>query len=322
MDFNSGLSISSEQELDTQSKSVTEFLTKHINKLITDRNSKPGEFLPNSSFKKRLLDYTTNTLTFIDFSLFVSEIMYSAIAGSDMSDAADLLFCNVKIEGSQTIVILKCNNKIGFTHQVIKDVDTLRNDIIHHYAILPNPSQRIDEYALINLESLSILFNDKKRFINGKDTYIIPDILLECNSSISQKNTLELVNQITRKVSESHGQSSVAAITKAKNFIVENAEISDYLDPIELGKDVFSSSVLMQEEYIKEVKDAGISETVKLDRAFALRKGKSHKIKTDTGIELTFPADYFQNKDYLEFINNPDGTISIQLKNIGTITSK
>lgn len=48
----------------------------------------------------------------------------------------------------------------------------------------------------------------------------------------------------------------------------------------------------------------------------------NHKNKTDIGIEITFPVDYFKYNDYLEFINNPDGTISIQIKNISKLINK
>ena len=49
---------------------------------------------------------------------------------------------------------------------------------------------------------------------------------------------------------------------------------------------------------------------------------RSHKIKTDTGIEIKIPTEYLENSRYVEFINNPDGTISIALKNIGKIVNR
>ena len=52
------------------------------------------------------------------------------------------------------------------------------------------------------------------------------------------------------------------------------------------------------------------------------KAGRSHKIKTDTGIEITFPSEYIENTDFIRFINNPDGTLSIELKNIGKIVNK
>ncbi|WP_371364481.1 Nucleoid-associated protein YejK [Sporomusa rhizae] len=322
LDFHSGVTVFSEQELDIESNSVMAFLTKHIEKSYTAQNSKTGTFHPDSKFKSHVSEYLTGNVDFISFSVSVAEAMYTAIAQSDVLDSTDIVICDFAIDGTRGIAILKCSNKVGFIHQVVQENDKLKNDIVNHYAILPNPSQKLDEYAFIDAETLDIKFIEKKRSVNGLDAYLLADSILECSSLISPKETLDLVNSITLMVAENHGKSTVEAASKTKNYIMDNIEVSEYLDPVELGKEVFSSSPLMQEEFINEVKNAGIPETVKVEKSLAVKAGKSHKIKTDTGIELTFPVDYFESSEFIEFVNNPDGTISIQLKNIGSIINK
>lgn len=322
LDFSSGITVFSEQELDLKSSSVTTFLSKHVEKSFTDPNAKAGTFQPDSNFKQQLAAYIEGRADFTDFSVYIADLMYTAIAQSEEADSTDLIICDCEIDSNRVIALLKCNNRIGFIHQVTQQEEKIRNEIINHYAILPGLTQKLDEYALIEADSLAIRFIDKKRNSNGEDCYIFAERILQCSSLISAKETIKLVSAITRMVAENHGQSSVEAVSRTKNFIVENTEISEYLNPVELGKEVFRSSPLMQAEYIKEVKSAGIPETVKLDRTLALQKGKNHKIKTDTGIEITFPADYFQNKEFIEFINHADGTLSIALKNIGSIINK
>jgi hypothetical protein len=308
--------------MDNQSNSVQTFLIKHIEKVIKDPDTKAGKFHENSKFKNQLDQYVQGNLSLKNFSFYLAKLMYSEMSHSDTPDPADLITIDASVDDERFVFILKCNNKIGFTHQVSREEGKTKTDIIHHYAILPNVSQKLDEFVIVSIDSRNIRFNDKKRLVDGEETYIIPDKILECDYAISAKKAIELVNSITRKVSEDHGQSSVSAVTKAKNYIVENAEKSEYLDPVALGREVFRSSPVMQDEYTKELKSAGIPEAVKIDKAFAIRKGKNHKIKTDTGIEITFPVDYFENTDYIEFVNNPDGTISIELKNIGKLINK
>ena len=322
LDFKSGVTVFSQQELDRESNSVISFLTKHIEKSYTGQNAKSGTFYPNSKFKSQMSEYIAGTLDFISFSVYAAELMYTAIAQSDTLDSTDVLLCDFTIDDNRVIGLLKCTNRVGFIHQVVQENDQLKNDIINHYAILPSLSQKIEEYAFIDVDSLDIKFIEKKRSVNGIETYIIADHILECSSLISPKSTLELVNSIARTVAENHGESTVTAALKSKSYIVENTEVSEYLDPVELGKAVFPASPLMQQEYIQEVEKAGIPATVKIDKDLAIKAGKSHKIKTDTGIEITFPVDYFQNNEYIEFINNPDGTLSIALKKIGSIVNK
>lgn len=68
--------------------------------------------------------------------------------------------------------------------------------------------------------------------------------------------------------------------------------------------------------------ELNIPKEVTINRSLAIRAAKTQKIKTDTGIEISFPAEYFENQDYFKIINNPDGTLSIEIKNIGKIISK
>lgn len=322
LDFNSNITVLSEEELDIKNGSVDTFLTKHIEKSFNDPGLKSGAFLENSKFKKEMIDYIKNDLTFVDFSAYIANAVHAAIATADNLCSLDLIVCDFDVDDNRFIGILECVNHVGFTHYIEKENNKIKNDIINHYSILPNLSQKLEECAFINISSSDIKFLEKKRSINGEDTFIIPDVLLECSSGISPKDTIKLVKAIAHKVAENHGQSTVLAVSKTKNFIVENTEVSECLEPQKLGKEVFASSKVMQEEFVREVKNAGIADTVKIEKTYAVRTGKNHKIKTDTGIELSVPVDYFEDKNYIDFINNPDGTISIELKNIGKITNR
>ena len=322
LDFNSGVTVFSQSELDLKIGSVETFLAKHLEKSYCDQSCKTGSFYSSSAFRPKLAAYLESSLSFIDFSVYIAELMYAAIVKSDNPVSADLLVCDFSMENERSIGILKCNNRAGFTHHVVQDETGVRNEIINHYAIMPGISQKIDEFAFIETDSLNIKFVDKKRLIDGQEAFIIADSILQCSSKVSPKDTLSLVGSITRSVAENHGQNSILAVSKAKSYIADNTEVSDYLDPVALGKEVFSDYQPAQEEYLKEIHTAGIQHSVKVDKNFALRRGKSHKIVTDTGIEVTFPAEYFQNTDFIEFINNPDGTLSIELKNISKLTNK
>ena len=50
----------------------------------------------------------------------------------------------------------------AYTHQVVNDGTAVRNEIIRHYAILPNPVQKVNTFALVNAASGELRFADKK----------------------------------------------------------------------------------------------------------------------------------------------------------------
>ncbi len=322
LDFHSGLTVFSEHELDCGSSSVFTFLSKHLEKLQKAVNGKSGSFYDDSPLKARLTAYTAGETEFVAFSADLAERTYAALAQSEDPQPLDVLVVDFTTDDIRMLALLLCDNKVGFTHQVVQEDSRVRNEIINHYAILPQPSQKIDEYALIQLDSLAILFNEKKRLVNGQEAFALSDQVLSCDAALSVKETLAAVRSVAEEIAENHGKSTLETVAKVKSRLAETAEISETLDLAALGRELFPASPLLQQEYAAELKNCGLPETVTLDRDFAVKSSRSHKIKTDTGIEVTFPADYFQNTEFIEFINNPNGTISIQLKNIGKIINK
>ncbi len=322
LDFNSGVMVFSEKELGIQDDATHSYIQKHLDKAIGDPNAKTGFLEENSNLNIKMKEYLEGKIEFLTFSIYIAEQFNKSISQSDNLDSVDIIITEFDDKDQNYIGILVCANKSGYTHHVIREDGLVKNEIINHHAILPGLSQKLDSYAMINTSTKEIKFVDKKRYINGEDVYILPDIILECNYKISQSESIRLVNTITKKIAEQHNHNSVEAISKAKNYILENSELSNQIDAIDLGKEVFESSQVMQNEYIKEIENAGIPEKIKIDKSYVNRSEKKHKIKTDTGIEIVFPVDYVHNKDYLKFINNPDGTISIELRNIGKIINK
>jgi hypothetical protein len=67
----------------------------------------------------------------------------------------------------------------------------------------------------------------------------------------------------------------------------------------------------------------GIKESeVKVNFNYANKIKTKQKLITDEGIEINIPYEMISNIDKVEFITNPNGTISIVLKNIDSIIDK
>lgn len=322
LDFNSDICVFSQKELDFSNDLIKSFIEKHLKRLQNDATQRKGVFTQGSAFAYNLQQYFHDQESFIDFSTRVANVLYESILHSDKTDSVDFLVVDYEENDERYIAFLLMASRISYTHQVVNENGSVHNEIIRHYAILPNPSQKIDSYAIINMNTFSIGFTDKRRMIDGKDVFVIPDILLQCTSTISSQETIKTINKITENIAEEHGANSAVLLSKAKTYLLENAEISTTFSPIELGEEIFSGSEDMQNEFVEQVNNAQLPKSIKIEKSLAVRTGKNHKIKTDTGIEITFPAEYFENHDYIEFINNPDGTISIELKNIGKIINK
>lgn len=321
LDFQSDISVFSEEPVDFVEDSIYQFISKHIEKAMTDPSRKQGELISGSRFSSQLSQYASSEKSFVDFSKEIAGEIYEQIQRSDQVEPADLLMAEFEIDSVLYVGIFFLTYKAAYTHRVVTEEGKICNEIIEYKALLPGVSQKLESFAVVNVRSLRVDFVDKKRNMDGKDTYILPDAILQCTSDISAKDALKMVTTITAKVAEEFGDSSAVAVSKTKNYVYEKAEYASF-SPASLSKDIFGESTEMQQAFVREIEKAGLPEEIRIDKQYAVRTGKNHKIKTDTGIEITFPAEYFDNPQFLEFINNPNGTISIALKNIGKITNR
>ena len=68
---------------------------------------------------------------------------------------------------------------LSILHQVMQSDTIVYNTLIQHQAILPSTAQKVDSFAIIQKNSWYVRFIDKRRYIEGRDTYILPDVILQ-----------------------------------------------------------------------------------------------------------------------------------------------
>lgn len=324
LDANSGVSVFSDTELDISDASINNFITKHIEKIYEDPGLRSGEFAQNSGFKYHLTEYLNGETNLAQFSLFIAERLYDAIKSAEVTESCDIIVCDCIANDVPTLAVLKCDNKIGYTHQVTKDGGKISNALINHYAILPTTSQKISECAFINEEDFSIKYAGKKHKIEGESVDLISEILLECYFDISVRESINAVKKIAKKVTDENGGDSIETSAKMKEFIVKNIEENEfeYIEPKEIAKAVFDGRPVMRDEFMEKIEDAGVPEKVEVTSYVAKKMSANVKLVTDIGVELSFPAEYYRDGKYIDIINNEDGTISIQINNIGELINK
>ena len=321
LDFNSGMTVYSDEELTVQD-SIETFLLKHIEKSWGSQDAKPGSFYEDSHCAQLVKEYLSGEMSFVPFSKELTKKLEDAFVHAEEMASSDVIVADVRIDDRRQIVIFKSNSHIGYTHQVNQTEAGIKNEIINHYSIMPNLSQKMEEFAFIDTESKEISVTAKKYTIDGNSILVFPEILLECSLTPSPKEAIKNLSKTAAKVAEAYGQDKVATEAAVKSYVTENMQNTDELDLVEAGKEIFKENPSMQADFDNAIKEAGFTEPVKMDQEATIKKMCKHKLKTDTGIELTIPSEYFDNTEFMEFHNNEDGTLSIMLKHIGNIVNR
>jgi hypothetical protein len=221
------------------------------------------------------------------------------------------------------LALLKMNYKETYIHYASSDDFGNFNDIIKQKVTLPSESTKLSEAVLINLSDYSIQLVEKKYDINGVKTNYLSQLFLQCQSKLSQKAKLNIitkaVDQINQKYYEDDFDKQMETKAIIHNEYVEQGAIS--VDSI--SEKIFQDKAELKEEFTEKLEKYNLtSEEVKPQNKQTTKKFEKQYLTTDTGIEINIPMSQYNDNQSVEFINNPDGTISVLIKNINHITSK
>ncbi len=324
LDFESAVNVMSARELDLDTRAVRSFLTSHLRRARTSADNRRGSFAENSAFAGELKAFLFGDREFIDLSQQIAEFIAGELAKCEKQESTDVLVADFEDDDEvRWFAIMLMTSRMAFMHEVDREGGAVRNDIARHYAILPNPSQKVSSYAVVRASTMEVMYQDKKRKIAGEDTMLIPDGLLQCVTGVSGKEAIDTVTRIVEEVAEEHGANTAVALARAKEVVAERVEEDEEIAPWDLADEIFEDEPAMKERFEAEMREEKLPERVPVERANVERAAvRNHKIRTDTGIEITFPAEMLRNTEYVEFVNEPNGLISIELKNIGSIENR
>lgn len=323
-DAQSAVTVFSEAELEFNTRAVKSFVTKHLKRSRNAADNRPGSFTQESAFAAELKRYFFGERTFIDLSQQIAEFLCEQLSHAEKPSSADILVADFEDdEETRWFAILIMESRMAFMHEVANDAGTVAAKIARHHAILPAPTQKIASYALVRSRDLAVLYQDKPRAIMGADTQLIVDGLLQCTTGTSAKEVIDTVTRAVAEAAEEHGANAAVALAATKAAMVEQVEVDGELPPWDIVDEVFAEEPALQATVRQKLEEEHVPERVSVERAHAERPSvRSQKIRTDTGIEITFPVEMSKNSEYIAFKNEPNGLISIELKNIGAIESR
>ncbi|WP_432290258.1 nucleoid-associated protein [Olsenella uli] len=339
-DFETGSKYYSEAPLDLENRPTKSYVQRRLRKIVGNAESNHGEFAEDSGFAGELEHYLMGGAEFQGFSVQIAEWFWEELRRAEELEQVDLLVADfidtdaVPVdanstdaevdaafdgpEGKRFFAVVLLPRKQSFVHEIGGGA----NEILRMDTALPNPTAKIDTYVLVDCDSFAIDFHDKERSIGGETIQILPDKFLQCTAAASTQQVFTEVSEIVQDVAEEYGLTPAVEVGRAKAAVAQQADREEVVAPAEIGRVVFEDRPDVQQVFEERVREAKLPEEAPVRRGVANRLAKNHKIKTDTGIEITFPSDLADKPGYLDFSTGADGTISITIGNVAHIENK
>ena len=325
LDFESAVNVFSQCELDLEdNRACRQFVTTHLRRARQSGDNKRATFAEDSAFAGELKNYFFGEREFIDLSQQVAEFISNELARADKAQSTDVLVADFDDDDDvRWFAVMLLTSKQAFMHEVGTQDGNRVTNITRHYAILPNPSQKVQSYCVVRASTMEIGYVDKARKIAGEDRMLIPEGLLQCETGVSGKEAIDTVTRVVEEVAEEHGANTAVALAKVKAAVAEKVEDDEELPPWDIVDEVFEDEPVIKDSVRAALTEEKMPERVPVERKQVERAAvRNHKIRTDTGIEISFPAEMGSNSDYIEFVNEPNGLISIELKKISSIENR
>lgn len=320
LDSSMQLPVLSEQEHPVDGD-ISEFIGAHLTRVMKDENLKSGWFKGECSGVRKLCEAVAKSNDeFRDATSEASKMLFDIMQKNASIPSGDLVFCLFNHGDAQYLGILKFNYKHSYIHYVDNSESGRVNSIIRQQTALPNENQKIEECAIICLNDLSIKLIEQKYEINGENTFYFSELFLDCDTQISASQKVKIFNKATDKFTKKYFAEDMAKPAEVKKAVAQCIDRTESIDVEDVAQSLFRNNPVMKREYIEKIQEAGLDErTIPVNENIVKRSFRTQKIKTDSGIEINLPVEFFGDSDKIEFITNPDGTISIVLKNIGRI---
>lgn len=318
-----GMPVLSDTEIDFGSD-FADFLKEHIYKVSAGDDVRTCHFYEKESdVYQMLLEY--NDDKFIEMSKHLAESLYKIMNSNVDIPSADLAIVRFKDRDDEYLAILKINLRSNYTHRTAAVGDGNANEIVKFKAVFPSESQRLTEAAIIRLKDFQVRLVEKKYMVNDEKVNYFSYLFLKCNSAMSPKTKLNLVTKAIEKVQDDNldEYKVTEAKMRAKCIIQEELERNGGFVVEDLADKVFEEEPDMRNAFQEKMEKYDmVKQEVIPQNETTVRKYQKQCLYTDTGIEIKIPMDRYKDSESVEFITNPDGTVSVLIKNIEHLEAK
>ena len=294
----------------------TAYLQNHIEKLLASDEIRQCRLLPDSAFRNEL----EHNQDFIDLSCRIAGVLFDYMHAHTTIPGADLAVVDFTRDGAPWLGILKLNYKNGYTHYTETVEGAPVNSIIQQRACLPTQSGKVEEGALVNLTDYSMRLLEKKYDIDGHKEFYLSSVVFQYTQAEPEKKKLQAIQEAAAQAVKDAYEDEPHADAQVAMLIANQAADNDNQVSVEQVRqqlaEEYPLAAVPFDDYVEKsevLEEAAAPVTVTPAR---IRRMESRSIRTANGIEVKIPTELLNSDSELEFLHDPDGSVSLLIKNV------
>ncbi len=294
----------------------TAYLQYHIEKLLASDDIRQCRPLPDSAFKNEL----EHNNDFIDLSCRIAGVLFDYMHAHTTIPGADLAVVDFTRDGAPWLAILKLNYKNGYTHYTETVEGAPVNSIIQQRACLPTQSGKVEEGALVNLTDYSMRLLEKKYDIDGHKEFYLSTVVFQYTQAEPEKKKLQAIQEAALQAVQENYQDEPHVEAQVAMLIANQAADNDNQVSVEqvrrqLAED-YPLAAVPFDDYVEKSEVIEHTEQPVTVTPARIRRMESRSIHTASGIEVKIPTEILSSESEVEFLHDPDGSVSLLIKNV------
>ena len=294
----------------------TAYLQNHIEKLLASDEIRQCRPLPDSAFRNEL----EHNQDFIDLSCRIAGVLFDYMHAHTTIPGADLAVVDFTRDGTPWLGLLTLNYKNGYTHYTETVEGAPVNSIIQQRACLPTQSGKVEEGALVNLTDYSMRLLEKKYDIDGHKEFYLSSVVFQYTQAEPEKKKLQAIQEAAAQAVKDAYEDEPHADAQVAMLIANQAADNDNQVSVEQVRqqlaEEYPLAAVPFDDYVEKsevLEEAAAPVTVTPAR---IRRMESRSIRTANGIEVKIPTELLNSDSELEFLHDPDGSVSLLIKNV------
>lgn len=261
------------------------------------------------------------TQTFIPATIDAISLWHDVSRGIEDLPTGDYMVARFEEQGEHFIGLVKLVHKPQMTHYLDYDESGIVNRLVVNKTVLPTATSKLDE-AILLAEDRRYRLIEKVYKVDGKRSPYLGERFLHIEApKQSIEASLKEVKKVVKSISQTLPEEEYETSARLQDAVYESA-IEGEFNVEEIGDKVFAGQVSAKETFREKMEEKQITSQPMIDNERFVRRCEKQKFKLDNGIEISIPIEVYQDKDAVEFINQPDGTLSVIIKNIEDIKNK
>ena len=194
------------------------------------------------------------------------------------------------------------------------------NSIIQQRACLPTQSGKVEEGALVNLQDYSMRLLEKKYDIDGHKEFYLSTVVFQYTQAEPEKKKLKAIQEAAAQAVMDAYQDEPHAEAQVAMLIANQAADNDNQVSVEQVRrqlaEEYPLAAVPFDDYVEKSDVIEQFEQPVTVTPARIRRMESRSIHTASGIEVKIPTEILSSESEVEFLHDPDGSVSLLIKNV------